>query len=114
MGRMEAARYPDDPRLTALVGELSVADARFREWWTRHHVAARTVGTKTLRHPIAGDLTLDRDTLTAAADPDPDRQLVVWTAEVGSPTHDGLRVLASWAADRVPDPGRVGHGGGAG
>ncbi|MFH9612022.1 helix-turn-helix domain-containing protein [Streptomyces sp. NPDC017448] len=96
--RMEAAKYPDDPRLTALVGELCVQDADFRTWWAAHHVAALSVGTKVLNHPVAGKLSLDWDTLTATTDPD--QQLVVWTAEVGSPTHDGLRILASWAADR--------------
>ncbi|MFD3308646.1 helix-turn-helix domain-containing protein [Streptomyces sp. NPDC058656] len=94
--RMEAARYPQDPRLTTLVGELSVQDNDFRTWWAGHHVAALNVGTKTLHHPIAGELTLDWDTLTASTDPD--QQLVVWTAEPGTPSHDGLRLLASWAA----------------
>ncbi|WP_328906348.1 helix-turn-helix transcriptional regulator [Streptomyces sp. NBC_00234] len=95
--RMEAARYADDPRLTTLVGELSVQDPDFRRWWAAHHVATLGVGTKTLHHPVAGDLTLDWDTLTASTDPD--QQLVVWTAEAGTPSHDGLRILASWAAD---------------
>lgn len=96
--RMEAAKYPDDPRLTALVGELSVQDSHFRTWWAAHHVATLSVGTKTLNHPVAGELALDWDTLTATTDPD--QQLVIWTAEVGTPTHDGLRILASWAADQ--------------
>ncbi|WP_098013070.1 helix-turn-helix domain-containing protein [Streptomyces sp. sk226] len=100
--RMEAAKYPDDPRLTALVGELCVQDEDFRTWWAAHHVATLSVGTKTLNHPVAGELSLDWDTLTASTDPD--QQLVVWTAEVGSPTHDGLRILASWAADHHPTP----------
>lgn len=95
--RMEAAKYPDDPRLTALVGELSVQDAQFRQWWAAHHVATLGVGTKGIHHPLAGNLSLDRDTLTAGTDPD--QQLVVWTAEPGTPSHDGLRFLASWATD---------------
>ncbi len=96
--RMEAAKYPDDPRLTALVGELSVQDPHFRRWWAAHHVATLSVGTKILDHPVAGELALDWDTLTASTDPD--QQLVIWTAEVGTRTHDGLRILASWAADQ--------------
>ncbi|MFE4367617.1 helix-turn-helix domain-containing protein [Streptomyces sp. NPDC056835] len=95
--RMEAAKYPDDPRLTALVGELSVQDPQFRQWWAAHQVATLSVGTKALHHPVAGDLILDWDTLTASTDPD--QQLVIWTAEAGTPSHDGLRILASWAAD---------------
>jgi transcriptional regulator with XRE-family HTH domain len=97
--RMEAARDPADPRLTALVGELSVRDDDFRTWWGAHHVALRGMGTKTMRHPVAGDLTLDWDTLTCAANPD--QQLITWTAEPGSASHDGLRILASWAATHV-------------
>ncbi|WP_432187319.1 helix-turn-helix transcriptional regulator [Streptomyces sp. Tue6028] len=96
--RMEAVKYPDDPRLTALVGELSVRDPDFRTWWAAHHVATLGVGTKILHHPVAGELALDWDTLTASTDPD--QQLIIWTAEVGTPTHDGLRILASWAADQ--------------
>ncbi len=96
---------PRNPRLTALVGELSVQDADFRRWWGAHHVALRGVGTKVLRHPVVGELTLDRDTLADATDAD--QQLVVWSAEPGSPSHDGLRILASWAdSARETDGGR--------
>ncbi|MFE3824319.1 helix-turn-helix domain-containing protein [Streptomyces sp. NPDC059092] len=95
--RMEAAKYPDDPRLTALVGELSVQDADFRQWWAAHHVATLSVGMKVLHHPVVGELSLEWDTLTATTDPD--QQLVVWTAEIGSPTDERLRLLASWTAD---------------
>ncbi|MEU6041755.1 hypothetical protein ABZ801_40870 [Actinomadura sp. NPDC047616] len=96
--RMEAAKYPDDPRLIALVGELSMRDKHFAQWWGEHQVASRTVGTKTLNHPVVGELVLDWDTLTANTDPD--QHLTVWTAKPGSPTHDRLRILASWAADQ--------------
>ncbi|GAA3122844.1 hypothetical protein GCM10010449_50850 [Streptomyces rectiviolaceus] len=57
------------------------------------------MGTKRLRHPLVGELTLDWDTLTASTDAD--QQLVVWTAEPGTPSYDGLRILASWAADHT-------------
>ncbi|MDT0323562.1 helix-turn-helix domain-containing protein, partial [Streptomyces millisiae] len=56
--RMEAAKYPDDPRLIALVGELSLRDKQFAQWWGEHQVAARTIGTKTLDHPVVGELVL--------------------------------------------------------
>lgn len=67
----------------------------FRSWWGEHHVAVRTRGSKVLRHPATGDLALDWDALACAHDPD--QQLVVWTAEPGTPSHDGLRILASLA-----------------
>ncbi len=96
--RMEAAKYPEDPRLIALVGELSMRDKQFAQWWGDHRVAARSVGTKTLIHPVVGEVTLDCDTLTASTDPD--QYMTVWTAAPGSPAHDRLRILASWAADQ--------------
>ncbi|MEN0137524.1 MAG: hypothetical protein AAGC80_20405 [Rhodococcus sp. (in: high G+C Gram-positive bacteria)] len=49
-----------------------------------------------MRHPVVGDLTLDWDTYTCVTDPD--QQLVTWTAEPGTPSYDGLRILSSWTA----------------
>ncbi|MFF7073408.1 helix-turn-helix domain-containing protein [Streptomyces pseudovenezuelae] len=98
--RMESARYPDDQPLTALVEELSARDAQFRQWWTEHDVAMRGQGVKKLRHPVVGELTLDWNTLTCGTDPD--QHIIVWNAEPGTPSHDGLRLLASWAADQKP------------
>ncbi|WP_328981457.1 helix-turn-helix domain-containing protein [Streptomyces mirabilis] len=95
--RLLAARCPGEPGLTALVGELSVADADFRQWWAGRHLASLRVGAKKLRHPVVGDLTLDWDSLTCLADPT--QQLVILTAEPGTRSHDGLRLLASWTAD---------------
>ncbi|MFC8654314.1 helix-turn-helix transcriptional regulator [Streptomyces parvus] len=110
--RMEAARDPDNVRLTALVGELSVQDADFRRWWAAHHVAIRSVGTKTLHHPVVGDLTLDWDTLAATSDTE--QQLVIWTAERGTPSHDALRILASWAGGSTAARTKGGSGSGSG
>ncbi|MGV9423297.1 helix-turn-helix domain-containing protein [Streptomyces sp. NPDC003656] len=94
--RMEAARHPDDLRLSELVGELSINDQHFRRWWAAHNVAAQTTGVKKLRHPLVGELTLDWETLYLATDPD--QQLVVWTAAPGTASDEGLAFLASWVA----------------
>jgi transcriptional regulator with XRE-family HTH domain len=99
--RMEAARYPGDPDLATLVGELSLQDGEFRTWWASHHVASTSYGIKHYHHPIAGALTLDCDTW---ASPDGSGQrLMVLTAEPGTPSHHTLRILASWTA--VPATG---------
>ncbi|MFH8496762.1 helix-turn-helix domain-containing protein [Streptomyces coeruleorubidus] len=96
--RMESARYPGEPRLTALVETLSARYAQFRQWWAEHDVAMRDKGTKKLRHPVVGELTLDWNTLTCGTDPE--QHIIVWNAESGSPSHNALRVLASWSADQ--------------
>lgn len=94
--RMQAAKYPDDPRLSSLVGELSVQDQQFSQWWAGRTVKSLSTGTKTLHHQMAGELVLDWDTLVEAHDAE--QQLVVWTARPDSPTYEALRFLASWAA----------------
>lgn len=55
-----------------------------------------------VRHPLVGELTLDWDTLAPTVDAE--HQLVVWSAEPGSPSHDALRILASWAGATTPAP----------
>ncbi|MEU0882494.1 helix-turn-helix transcriptional regulator [Lentzea sp. NPDC005914] len=97
--RMHNAAHPGDPRLTALVGELSAEHPLFRQWWADHQVATRGTGTKHLHHPVVGDLILDWNAVTWAADPN--LQIIVWTAEADSSSHDGLRLLAAWTADRA-------------
>ncbi|MFF4510455.1 helix-turn-helix domain-containing protein [Streptomyces mirabilis] len=94
--RQQAASCPDDRRLAALVGELSVKDDQFRQWWGGRHVAPRGGGNKVFNHPVAGELTLAWDALTREADAD--QQLIVWSAERDSRTYEGLRLLSSWAA----------------
>lgn len=89
--RMEAAANPDDPRLAALVGELSVKDSRFREWWAGHYVASIRGARRGYNHPLVGHLTLEWQTLTS--DADPDQQLIVFTAEPGTPSQRALEEL---------------------
>jgi hypothetical protein len=49
--RTQAAKRPDDARLAALVGELSMRDAQFRQWWGGPHTLHRIVGGKTFLPP---------------------------------------------------------------
>ena len=46
---------------------------------------------------LAGDVTVHRKILTSAADPD--QQLIVMTAETGSPSHDALLRLLPTVAE---------------
>jgi transcriptional regulator with XRE-family HTH domain len=95
--RLDAGRYPDDPDLSALVGELSVKSEHFRQWWADHQVLARTSGTKRYRHPLVGDLTVTYQALKLPEDPD--QTLFVYTAASGTPDHNALRLLAHWNTD---------------
>ena len=92
-----AGRYPHDPQLAELVGELSVRDEDFRRWWAEHEVLRHTYGTKHLHHPLVGDLTLAYEALTVTDDPE--QTLGLHTAEPGSPSEQALRLLANWTGD---------------
>jgi transcriptional regulator with XRE-family HTH domain len=92
--RMETAGNPHDPRLAAIVGELSVRSNEFRDWWNGRIVSDTTWGQKRFRHPVVGDLTLDCDTWISPDDPD--ITFMVLSAEPGSDADNGLRILSSW------------------
>ena len=97
--RMGAAGNHDDPDLAVLVGELSLQDSDFCTWWASHQVNSATYGTKQYRHPVVGDIVLDCDVWGS---PDGSgQQLMVLTAEPETPSHDALRLLASWTARDV-------------
>jgi transcriptional regulator with XRE-family HTH domain len=94
--RTEAGRNPYDRGLQDLVGELSTRSEAFRTRWAAHNVRQHQTGRKQLHHPVVGDLELTYEVLAVPADPG--LSLVVYGAEPGSASQDGLRLLASWAA----------------
>lgn len=95
--RMDAGCQPDDPRLSALVGELSVKSEEFRRLWATHDVKEQNHGVKRLHHPLVGDLSLNFEGFRVTGDTD--QALVTYHAEPGSPSAESLRLLASWGTD---------------
>ncbi|WP_405647858.1 helix-turn-helix domain-containing protein [Streptomyces sp. NBC_00019] len=95
--RMDAGCHPDDPRLSALVGELSVKSEEFRRLWATHDVKEKGYGIKRLRHPLVGDLTLSFESFRLPDDSE--QTLITYHAEPGSPSAEALRLLASWGTD---------------
>ncbi|MFJ7051883.1 helix-turn-helix transcriptional regulator [Streptomyces albidoflavus] len=107
--RTEAGRNPHDKGLHDLVGELSTRSDAFRTRWGAHDVRHHGTGTKRFHHAAVGALTLAYEGLEMATEPG--LTLTVYTAEPGSPSDEGLRLLASWAAGRetgTPSPQEAG------
>jgi transcriptional regulator with XRE-family HTH domain len=96
MLRLEAGRSPHDPELKTLVGELSTQSELFRQRWASRDVMHHRSGLKRMHHPIVGDLDLTYESLDLPSEPG--LVMNVYTAPVGSPTADALKMLASWAA----------------
>lgn len=93
--QVAAGRYPDDPELTALVAELAVHSRDFRRIWDTGEVVMCAAGHKRLRHPQAGTLTLDYETLHVPAAPGETGLVVhVFSAEEGSEEAAALARLA--------------------
>ncbi len=89
-----------DPRLRALIDELSAASQRFRELWARADVGYRP-GIIHLRHPKVGELYLHRTSLNV---PRPGGQhLLIFFAEPGSESAKALEQLRSLSAAPSPD-----------
>lgn len=95
--RLDAARHPDDPLLTELVGELAVRSDEFRTWWADHNVRERTHGIKRYHHPVVGELTMNYESVTFPGDPD--QSMCVYTYAPGSAAETTLRLLANWTAN---------------
>ncbi|WP_305788293.1 helix-turn-helix domain-containing protein [Symbioplanes lichenis] len=89
--RHEVGEDTGDARVVELVGELSLASARFRELWARHDVRRLAGGSAHVDHPIVGELRLHRDKLPVGEG----LLLVLYYAEQGSESEEKLRLLSA-------------------
>ncbi|MGK5740666.1 helix-turn-helix transcriptional regulator [Micromonospora sp. URMC 103] len=88
--RVAAGRYPSDPRLSRLIGDLRANSRRFAELWDAGAVGRHEAARKTVDHPRVGTLTLDCDVLTVAGT---DLRIMVYTAAPGTADADRLALL---------------------
>lgn len=79
--RRDAGLYPEDARLSALVGEPSVRSEEFRRLWADHQVREKTHGVKLIHHPLVGEPDFGCETLSVNGAPD--QLLVAFTAPAG-------------------------------
>ena len=98
--RLAVGNYPDDPRLTTLIGELAMGSERFRRLWARADVRARRHGRKAYRHPLVGLLELHQENFALPGESG--MELVVLSAPPGSAAEDGLRLLAGLSDEASP------------
>ncbi len=102
--RAVLARYPADPAVTGLVDELRDGSREFARLWERHDVQAAPVLTKTFRHPVVGEITVDCDSLTLT---DRDQHLVLYTAPPGSRSAEALALLNVLGTESVNASGTL-------
>ncbi|MGP3632485.1 helix-turn-helix domain-containing protein [Streptomyces sp. 24-1644] len=100
--RLTAGRYPDDPQLAGLVGELTMRSQEFATMWADHRILACDVADYEMRHPSVGTLTVTQQTLQSPQGDGP--VLVVATAAPGSPSATALSLLARGTELRATAP----------
>ena len=91
--RLASGQHGDDPKLASLIGDLSVASPEFARLWARHTVRECNGGVRRFLHPLVGRLELNEEVMELARDRG--QRLVIFSAEPGSPSQDGLRLLAA-------------------
>jgi transcriptional regulator with XRE-family HTH domain len=96
--RLTAAANPYDQQLMSLIGELSMHSEPFRGWWAAQDVHVHRHGVKRFRHPAIGLLELAHEALELPGNDDAPLTIVTYTAVPGTPSGDGLELLAAWAA----------------
>lgn len=89
--RMSAGRDKNDRELAELIGELSLNSEEFAGLWSRHPVANHAYGTRQLRHPEVGELTLELETL--ALSDGSGHRVLMYSAPDGSPSQAALQLL---------------------
>ncbi|WP_431278221.1 helix-turn-helix transcriptional regulator [Leifsonia poae] len=101
--RTTLARYPTDPAVVGLVDELRESSTEFARLWERHDVEASPVLTKTFRHPVVGDITVDCDSMSLT---DRDQHLVLYSAPQGSRDAEALALLNVLGTDSIASAAR--------
>lgn len=98
--RMRNADNLDDPRLQALVAELTAKSPHFQQLWSSHDVSYHAVGIKSLRHPVAGQIDFRSEAMWIT---DTDHYiLTLYYVEPGTPSAANLAKLCAYIAHQQP------------
>ncbi len=90
--RLAAGRYPDDPLLAELIGELVVHSPEFTAMWSEHRVRAWDIARYRMRHPLVGAMDIAQQAMSVPGEDG--QRLVAVTAEAGSAAQVVLTLLA--------------------
>jgi transcriptional regulator with XRE-family HTH domain len=95
--RLATGQHPSDPRLAALIGDLSVNSPEFARLWVSHAVRQCRSTVRDLRHPLVGSLSLNEEVVQLQ---DSGQRIVIYSAEPDSSSEAALRLLACITAEQ--------------
>jgi hypothetical protein len=90
--RLAVGRFPDDARLSQLVGELTTKSPRFAELWSEKRVRAWDIAEYRMHHPVVGAMTVTQQSLNLPLEQS--LRIVVITAAPGSGSQAPLALLS--------------------
>lgn len=90
--RVAYARYPGDPAINRMVTTLLGTSPRFARLWEEREVQERRGFHKQVEHPLVGHLEFECQVLHV---PETDQRVMLYCAEPGSPSEEGMRRLAA-------------------
>jgi len=86
--RLAAGKYPEDPDLAAIIGELTMKSPEFAAMASEHKVRKWDLATYRMNHPLVGPMYPTPQALPIPREPD--QRIVVATAEADSPSQTAL------------------------
>ncbi|WP_305785529.1 helix-turn-helix domain-containing protein [Symbioplanes lichenis] len=101
--RQSVGTRTDHPRCAELVDRLSRESPRFRRIWERHDIGGRQGAVMRFRHPLVGDLRLNREKLIVAEAQH--LTVAVYHADPGTADADKLALLTP-VPERPKEPSR--------
>jgi hypothetical protein len=93
--RASYARYPGDPEIESVVGEMLALSPQFAAMWQEYEVEVRGPMLKRVSHPQAGPLEFECQVLHVA---ETGQRIIAYCAAPGSPTEAAFIELAAHAA----------------
>jgi hypothetical protein len=90
--------------VSGLIEELRDGSPEFARLWERHDVQGAPMLTKTFRHPVVGEITVDCDSLALT---DRDQHLVLYSAPPGSHSAEALALLDVLGTESVHASGTL-------
>ncbi|BCW42808.1 hypothetical protein StoSoilB3_43430 (plasmid) [Arthrobacter sp. StoSoilB3] len=97
--RDASTKFPREPRVAEVIGELCMESADFARLWANYEVRPRVEAEEVFHHPAAGELRLKFEALSISGIPG--QRIYVYTPLPNTPGAKALSALAERSRDEL-------------